>query len=146
MELNVLYVYLLAVYHYQQYIDNQQVSSEKDFWSVIYSHKEWYLKKQRLSFDVSFCSSLLLRLFNWDFFPGICHLIFGCGVPRAEHVRMICSFSWSISLLFESIVISIIFGGAKIQSHLSIKTLYSRCFNSSINETSEKKEGVIVIT
>ena len=43
MGVNVWYVYLEVEYHYQRCIDNQLGLSERDFWSIIYSHRRWYL-------------------------------------------------------------------------------------------------------
>jgi hypothetical protein len=77
-----------------------------------------YLIEMRQNVFVWFILKFLLRsflLFVKDFFSVIFQRIVGCGIPRTKHFKITCSFSISIPLVFDSIVISTILGGARIQ-------------------------------
>jgi len=77
-----------------------------------------YLIEMKQNIFVWFILKFLLRsflLFVKDFFCVIFHRIVGCGIPRTKHFKITCSFSISIPLVFDSIVISTILGGTRIQ-------------------------------
>ncbi len=74
-----------------------------------------YLIEMRQNVFVWFILKFLLRSFLLFVKDVIFQRIVGCGIPRTKHFKITCSFSISIPLVFDSIVISTILGGARIQ-------------------------------